>query len=244
MVKIIGGVFGKPKGKSGNYVYRIINGIPFASLRPEKYNASQSDSAKANRGRFGTSIQFAKYINSIPELSQIWKFSKIKGNTSFNKLVKYNIKSIHDGLLTTSNIITPNLATHFANTKIISFDGITIKFNISLNNNTKAPKTNSPLLIYAVIAFQNPKPRNKVPISITHISKEITFSEIESANELQLNLTTSQNKLQGKYKSCIIYLTAIRDIHIPKNAIYSSPYSMLFPLTKKKEEADNKLTKL
>jgi hypothetical protein len=132
MVKIINGILGIPEGKIGDYVFRIINGKPFASSRPKKYNASQSESAKANRGKFGITIQFAKYVNSIPELSQIWKLAKIKGSTSFNKLVKYNIKSINDGFLTTSNIITPNLSTSFAGMKNISFDGITIKFNISL----------------------------------------------------------------------------------------------------------------
>ena len=244
MVTIINGILGTPEGKIGDYVYRIINGEPFASLRPKKYNASQSDSSKANRGRFGMAIQFAKYVNSIPELSQIWKCAKIKGNTSFNKLVKYNIKSIHDGSLTTSNIITPNLSTSFAGMKNISFDGIAIKFNISLNNNAEVPEINSPLLIYAVIAFQNPKPRNKVPISITHISQEITFAEIESTNELQLNLNASQKNLLLKYKSCIIYLTAILDLPVPREAIYSSTYAQLFPLTQQKKEADNNQTKL
>ena len=241
MVKIINGVFGDLKGKAGYYVFRIINGEPYASLRPEKYNASQSESAKANRGRFGTTIQFAKYINSIPELSQIWKFAKLEGNTSFNRLVKYNIKSIRDSSLTTANIITPSLSTNFADMKIISFDGATIKFNISLNINTKAPKAYSPLIIYAIIAFQNPMPRNKVPISITHISKEITFSEIESANELQLDLNKSQNSLKRKYKSCIIYLTAILDKHVPRKATSSTSYAQDFPITKKEKEAKNTL---
>ena len=230
MVRIINGILGTPEGKIGDYVYRIINGEPFASLRPKKYNASQSESAKANRGKFGIAIQFAKYVNSIPELSQIWKFAKIKGNTSFNKIVKYNIKSIKEGSLTTSNIITPNLSTSFAGMKNISFDSITIKFNISLNNNTEVPEINSPLLIYAVIAFQNPKPRNKVPISITYISQEITFAEIESTNELQLNLNASQKNMLLKYKSCIIYLTAILDLPVPRKAIYPSTYAQLFSL--------------
>ena len=244
MVRIITGLLGKPKGKAGDYVYRIINGKPFASLRPEKYNASQSESAKANRGGFGTTIKFAKYVNSIPELSKIWKFAKIEGKTAFNKLVKYNIKSTKDGSFTTSNIITPNLSTHFANMKIISFDGITIKFNISLNNNAEVPEINSPLLIYAVIAFQNPKPRNKASISITHISQEITFAEIESTNELQLNLNASQKNLLLKYKTCIIYLTGILDLPVPREAIYSSTCAQLFPLTQQKKEADNNQTKL
>ena len=244
MVRIIAGLLGKPKGKSGEYVYRIVNGKPFASLRPEKYNASQSEAAKDNRGKFGTTIKFAKYINSIPELSNIWKFAKTKGKTSFNKIVKYNIKSIEDCSFTTSNIITPNLSTHFANMKIISFDGVTIKFDISLNNNTKTPITNSPLLVFAVIALQNPKPRNKVPTSITHLSMEITLSEIESADELQLRLTTSQNKLQRKYKSCIIYMAAILDMNVPKKATCSSTYAQSFPITENKKEAEKKHTKL
>ncbi len=239
MVRIITGLLGKPKGKSGDYVYRIINGVPFASIRPKKYNASQSDSSIANRGRFGIAIQFAKYVNSIPELSQIWKYAKIKGYTSFNKLLKYNIKSIHEGFLTTSNIITPNLSTSFAGIENISFDGKTIKFKINLNNNAEVPEINSPFLIYAVIAFQNPKPRNKVPISIIHISQEITFAEIESTNELQLNLNASQKKLLLKYKSCIIYLTAILDLPVPKVGIYSATFAQLFPLTQPKKEAAN-----
>ena len=80
MVKIRNGILGTPKGKIGNMVYRHINGNTFASERPDNYNASQSEASKSNRGRFRVAIQFAKYINSIPELSKIWKHAKIKGH--------------------------------------------------------------------------------------------------------------------------------------------------------------------
>ena len=231
MARIKNVIFGSPEGKLGKIVYRTVNGKTFASVRPEKYNASQSEAAKSNRTRFGIAIQFAKYINSIPELSKIWKSAKIKGTTSFNKIVKYNIKSITNSNLSVYNIITPGSLNSFVDTNNISFDNKTITLSIRLNGKVKTTEINSPILIYAVVAFQNPKPKNKIPILITHISQEISSKEVEETVELKLNLNNNQKSLALKYKSCIIYLTTIIDSPFPKKIIYSPTRAELFPLT-------------
>ena len=85
-------ILAKPSGKVKNIVYRVMNGKTFASHRPLKYNASKSQVAVSQRSKFAVAIKFAKYVNSIPVLSNIWKEAEIKGTTSFNRIVKFNIR--------------------------------------------------------------------------------------------------------------------------------------------------------
>ncbi|MGA9293938.1 MAG: hypothetical protein WBV81_15190, partial [Ignavibacteriaceae bacterium] len=102
-----GMIFGKPSGKMKNVVYRIMNGQPFASKRPLKYNASKSKAAVSQRTKFAVAVEFAKFVNSIPALSNIWKKAEIKGTTSFNRIIKFNLKYVNEKSPTVNNLITP-----------------------------------------------------------------------------------------------------------------------------------------
>lgn len=230
MVKIKDGILGTPKGKVGKMVYRHMNGDTFASERPDNYNASQSEAAKSNRGRFGMAIQFAKYVNSVPELSKIWKYAKIKGTTSFNKLVKHNIKAIHNGSYTVFNIITPGSGNGFVFFNEISFNKDSIKFKIKLDEEAKIPGVDYPILIFIVIALQEPKSPQEVLISFTHLYIETSQMQVLDHDDLELFLTDSQRSEAQKYKSCVIYLTAIVDSENPREMAYSSSHAESFDI--------------
>ncbi|MFZ2322310.1 MAG: hypothetical protein WAV89_01305 [Ignavibacteriaceae bacterium] len=52
-------------------------------------------------------MQFAKLINTSPELSLCWKQAKIKGTSAYHRIIKHNLHFTKDGLLTVTNHITP-----------------------------------------------------------------------------------------------------------------------------------------
>ncbi len=107
MVRITAGLLKHASGKMENMVYRKMNGNTFASKRPQKYNISTSKGAVSRRAKFACVIEFAKYVNSIPTCKNIWKAAKIKGTTSFNRLVKYNSQYTGEKSPSIHNIIAP-----------------------------------------------------------------------------------------------------------------------------------------
>ncbi len=228
MVKIKNGILGTPRGKIGKIVYRHMNGNTFASDRPEKYNQSQSEKSKSNRGRFAAAIQFAKYISSIPELSKIWKYAKIKGTTSFNKLVKHNIKAINNKLLTVNNIITPGLGKGVAYFEDITVNKNLVRFKMKLDENLLTEETTHPIQIFAVLAFQEPKSINDPVFLITHLSEEKSKQVIITNNEIRMELSEPQRKISENFNSCLIYIAAVVDSENPKEIAYSSSYAESF----------------
>ncbi len=232
MVRIKNRVLGDPVGKIGNIVYRTLNGKTFASIRPDKYNASQSKAAKSNRRRFAVAVQFAKYINSIPELSKIWKQSAVKGASSFNKIVKYNIGQIDNGFLTTRNIITPDLKTKngILDIKSISFDQSSISITASFLNKKRQSCADLTPTLYAVAVFQSPKSKNYDAVSITHLSKVTDLIFNGEVLNIEMSLSADQKLIAKKYKTCIMYFALIIGTQLYTNNIFTTFSSELLNL--------------
>jgi len=98
---------GKVSGKIGNTVTRIRYGKEVIYSKPKSVNISYSPKAVAGRTKFSFTVKLACLVNSDPELSAIWKNSKIAGTNAYQKIIKYNSKLTSANGLTTRNIITP-----------------------------------------------------------------------------------------------------------------------------------------
>ena len=96
MVKVKSSLFNYISGKSGNAVFRQMNGKTFYSIRPDSYNISQSVKAKESRNNFALAVKFTKEVNKHPALKLVWKRAKLKGTTSYHRIIKHNIKFIKE----------------------------------------------------------------------------------------------------------------------------------------------------
>lgn len=162
MGKIYQGILNSSEDKGKVLVYHSDKGKVLISEKPAKEKKDKNDSCKSIKGRSDTSITFARYINSIPELSNIWNNAKVKGTTPFNKLVKNNLKSIDYNLLTTYCIITPNIS-QFNEIALIpsefSLSTKTLNLNFCIQSSKFLPEDG---ILIAVMAFQNPKKEMKI----------------------------------------------------------------------------------
>jgi len=66
-------ILGQISGKHGNTVTRIRYGKEIVYALPDKVKVSKSKESKAARSKFGMTVRFAKFINSISPLSVIWE---------------------------------------------------------------------------------------------------------------------------------------------------------------------------
>lgn len=94
-------------GKIGKYVVRKFNGQKVIACRHAHYKKTKSKQAILNQNKFSIVSKFAKQINSIPPLSDIWKKSKLKGFSAYHKIIKANIKFAAANSLSEFNIIVP-----------------------------------------------------------------------------------------------------------------------------------------
>ena len=113
-------VVGQISGKLGNTVTRYRNGKYIVYSKPDNYNISYSDKAVNGRSKFANTVKMAKLLNSVPEISKVWKSAKINGTNAYQKIIKHNSKFISPEGITAKNIITPS--GFFISAKEIIFD--------------------------------------------------------------------------------------------------------------------------
>ncbi len=233
MAILKGGSLGSTSGKLGNKVYRVMNGKNFVSFRPDKYNISQSKAAVSHRAKFSIMIEFAKYVNSIPTLKQIWKAPRIKGTTSFNRIVMYNSKYVCDKSPTVNNIITPSSSIVTKN--IVQFPFKEFHFSkeaciikIFMMNSSSSFEYNQDYTLTFVLLFVEPKRKKDKYFTLDHFEESYSITKDLSEINIELNEEVSGNL--NKYKKIIIYFSASRKVDGRLKYIWSSSYSKDFPL--------------
>ena len=203
MARFDPGPLGQVIGKIGNYVVRKMNGKYFISLRPDSYNASQSEKSKRSRKRFGNCVQFAKTISNLPELSAAWRSANITGSSPYHRIIKHNIKLTLDGKLSASNIITP---------EGLSNPFLSIQFNreflsASLINNLdriEFPFTlfKACFIIYMIASAGTITKSDSFRI----ISKDV---DAEQTHEIKINFSADDINIFNEYKDFIIFSAAV-----------------------------------
>lgn len=202
---------GQLSGTLGDTVHRIRNGKPVVSLRPGKYKISKSEAAKKGRNTFALSVAFAKAINNISELKQIWQIAKLEGFIAYNRIIKYNKKIINSDGLTTKNIITP--IGIFFNITSLEITSQNLQLKISLDEEPLKNLLQPPFMIYYVLYINIPNDNLTSPFQILARSAAI----IQTSENDKLNLTiefdvlTKQLLLQYKRVICYTAASALDD---------------------------------
>ncbi len=233
MARLKGGSLGRTSGKLGNKVYRVMNGKNFVSYRPDKYNISQSKAAVSHRTKFSVMIEFAKYINSISTLKQIWNAPRIKGTTSFNRIVMFNSKLVSDSSPTIHNIITPSSS--IATKNIIHFPLKEFHFSkeariikIVMMNSSSLFEYNLEYTLTFVLMCLEPKRKSNKYFTLDHFEESYTINK--NLSEIDIDLNEELNSKLNKYKKIIIYFSASRKVEGRLKYIWSSSFAKEFSL--------------
>ena len=92
MARLTKAVLGELSGKIGSLVVRKVNGKQFVSLRPDHYKKSKSTKAIYEKNKFSAVVKFARTINSIPHIKNVWQKSNLQGFSAYHKILKANLK--------------------------------------------------------------------------------------------------------------------------------------------------------
>jgi len=231
MVRIKDNTFGKLSGKIDGRVYRIVNGKPFASNRPEKYNAGKSKAAVSNRTKFAVATEFAAYINSIPVLKSIWKAARIKGSAPYHRIIKYNTKHVTDNAPTVSNIITPtpgsNNTLNFPLKEFLFPDkGKNIKLLLSKISEHFTYDINYNLVL--VFMFMEPVNKKEKYFLMSHLEEDIIIKE--GMDEIIIKPDPSLAKFLTKYKKLILYSSFSTPVEGRPKFLWTDSRAMIYDI--------------
>lgn len=194
MVRITKSFLGEAAGKMGDVVFRQMNGKTFASLRPDKYKPTKSAKLKTARKNFAVTIGFAKNINALPALREIWRVAKLPGKLPFNRIVKSNRAYAADGVLTKRNIITPEGLFFDVNSISIKDKVLDISFSLPADY-----KLQYQLRLFLFFYF---KESRKIILS-----QSVNIEEVNMGEDFNLNipLDSEIKKALGKDPEPILY---------------------------------------
>lgn len=207
MATLHNAVFGSVNGKIGNAVARSVHGKDFISHRPTKYKKTKSPKAIIARSKFATNVKFAKHINSIPELSHVWKNAGLKGFDSYHRLLSYNYKYVGETSPTIDNIILPPAETYYNYNLDITENDLNIGFAPDAFIQNEKYRTS--LSIFAILLFNEPIRKGKNNFIIKNaILKDIELNE-DGFNNVNIPFEKSISQLITKYKNMVVYLALI-----------------------------------
>lgn len=108
MARAVKQPLGAVRGRVGDVIFRYMNGKRFISVYNGDVKISQSEKSVTNRNKFGAAIKFAKAVNSVDDLKNVWNFSSAPGRSAYTKIYKLNNQRIHPDFISPFCQITPN----------------------------------------------------------------------------------------------------------------------------------------
>lgn len=189
--------FGRIKGRIGKWVVRWHKDKPIISRLPDIFHPSQTQSSVKNREHMAAVVKFAKCLNQIPPIKEIWSKADLKGNSAFNRLISYNKKQFTDKIPSYRNIIAPP-------------GGRLDLLNLSVSKEDKTfiINQNTPFrcgdILTAILIPYEPVDKNNTDFQV------IKLYESSPATQLRIVLTEEQIRLCAQYKKYFVYVVLIR----------------------------------
>jgi hypothetical protein len=219
---------GEVTGTLGNLVRRKRYGKTVVYLRPGKYHKSKSLEAKAGRNSFALSVAFAKKVNSIPELKQVWQLAKLEGVVAYNRVIKYNKNFIEENSLTLNNIITPTGIYLLIKEFFLSQNQISLL--LDLNQVELKKLLQFPFQLHYVLFTSNPNNSADKPYEILIISRSIDQSSTDNTYLIDFIMDTFTQHILSRYNKVICYVAASKFSGKKKEIFWTSTVAKEFNL--------------
>lgn len=167
MAKLDEQLLGKVSGKLGNLVYRNINGKTFISVRPPKYNVTNTKESRKVKKGFKNLIAFASFVNKIPELKKVWSKREVKGVRAYNKIFSHNSSFVKAEFIDTFFKIIPDPRNDNHLLSKLNYEEGTLILELIDNTKPEAGKQKTYILVSIVYACK----KNKFSFQTTELKE-------------------------------------------------------------------------
>jgi len=121
-------------GTLGEFFVKNFRGQKILARKPFQRKKSHSKAAVNGRNNFAATVLISKTINKQPVLKEVWKFANVEASSPYQKMMAYNAKRVDNGILTTSNVITPGGIPITLNSASIQDNFLNLDFTLPAND--------------------------------------------------------------------------------------------------------------
>jgi hypothetical protein len=219
MAELVNKIIGSARGKVGDVVFkRHKNGKVFFSTHKGYNEISKSKKCVENRTRFNRAVNFAKAVNSLPELREVWKSSNIEGRSAYTKIMSNNIKLFHDTNPARTNKITPHGFGFHADNLILTNNSVSIDIKLIENFNELKNTKFSANFVVALFERKPGMDEYSFPYAVA-ISDYTPVADSQYQN-ITANFNTFESDNVNAYAKALVFI-AFTNIET-KPYIYSS----------------------
>lgn len=199
-------VLGKIRGKVGDVMFRITNGMAIVSACPTKRALSNEPGAVKRRNHFSVAVKFAHAVNYLSPLKHFWKNLVISSNTGFrsalNKIVKENYPHVSDSDILSTASIVPDIgfqvnptATTLSNSEIsVTLGAIGTDKGIDTAVETK-------LQLAAVVFLKTPVVESDKPVAFLHRLSTAVPVSLAAPITFDISLDNIESQIFDAYTS-------------------------------------------
>ncbi|MBK7377813.1 MAG: hypothetical protein IPJ03_02220 [Ignavibacteriales bacterium] len=197
-------ILGDYHGKIGDEMFKMRYGRQFCYPAPSKHKMSNSAAFKNEQSKFGLTVRFAKIINSVKELSDVWRGARVPGVNCYQKIIKNNLAYARKDSLTLSNIITP-AGNDYATVSDITFGNNSITFLAKLKGGASIDFFNQPHKFFAILFLYEPKLPATSPYVLIAYQKEF---DAQSSGTFEVELGGNTAPL-SQYNKGLLFTAAV-----------------------------------
>ena len=155
---------GKLSGTLGNVAFRQVNGKTIVVRKTKSFIPGTDSESIGRRTRFGIAVKLAQAIYSIPELKKLWQNSTPRKKSTYNFILRSNLKLISDGKSLAGGNLTVDailLAPGFTfNVEVVrlamSTDSIEVQLNPLVDNSDIDPHSEPKAKIVTLVCLGDP----------------------------------------------------------------------------------------
>lgn len=225
MATVKSNVLGNFSGKLGNLVARTIYGKTVLAARPSGYNVSQDPDIVANRQKFAVTVNFSKYVSSIPILKSIWQKTKPQNISVFNSIVKTNYRFSTADRPTDQNILTPGGFSLPVSSAEIDAGIVTVLLG-AFNDVVITESYEENVSFASIIVLYNPIAQEDAPFSLITSFQDVETYDFANPYTLTMKMHASEAAEAAKYNNNILLLAAATKDANSKIVQYSQTYSL------------------
>jgi hypothetical protein len=150
-------------------------------------------------------VRFAKCINGLPHLKEIWKQAKVPGITHYQKMIKLNSQYAKQTGISIKNVITPPGIAFDIDELILTPSGIS--FIVKADSLKLKKLFTNPSLIHLVLYFYSPKVRSKQAYNFCGMTVQNDHKHQRDITVFNVNISEEIASSLKSYKHVLIFIS-------------------------------------
>ncbi len=202
MAKIRKQVLGRISGAIGDVLFRVKNGKGFVGTRPISFMPGTDTKSVNRRSKFAVANKYAKAVNIIVVLKQLWKQYKTPVQSAYNYIMKKNYHNVTPDDVSDNLMLVPEVGFNVTVTETtVSGNEIKVTIEAIGENAGIDPVTETKLQLALVAFYKNPTNDNYSQYGFMPLLSSELATSLTSSLTFIIKISDQQSKIFENYLS-------------------------------------------